>query len=398
MWLFPAKKKSIYLDYAAATPVRPEVLRAMEPFWAEHFGNPSSIHAVGMEAQKALRDAREKAARTLKIAEDGIIFTSGGTESNNLAIGGSVRFMLDAGVSPADIEIISTEIEHPSILKSLEKVKDLGVRVTTAPIGEDGRVLVEEFKKLLSPKTRLVSVAYVNSETGVIEDIGKLVRLVRAFEKENGLTILFHTDAAQAPLWLSCGMDALPVDLMSLDAGKCRGPKGVGLLAKRPRAKLLPVSAGGSQEGGLRAGTEPLPLIVGMSESLALAQTEQAHLASKVAPVRDHFISLLETIPGVVLNGSHEHRVANNVNISIPGIDTEFLVVALSGAAVFASTKSACSGSGGGLSGVVFSMTKERERSLATVRFSLSPDTTLKDVAHTTDLIKEHLQHSTLPL
>lgn len=385
------------MDYAAATPTRAEVLRVMGPLWAGDFGNPSSIHELGIKARRVLDEAREKAARTLRVRAADIVFTSGGTESNNLAILGSVRAMLEAGVAPGDIEIISTRLEHPSITKALEAVKKIGVEVTLVPVSPDGQVVAAEFKKSLSPKTRLVTLAYVNSEVGVVENIGKLVRIVRAFEKENGLTILFHTDACQAPLWLPCGMDSLSVDMMSLDAGKCRGPKGVGILAKRSRTKLAPVLAGGPQEDGLRPGTEPVPLIVGAAEALSLAQAEYEGLASKVREKRDYFISLLLDIPGVTLNGSREDRVANNVNVSIEGIDTEFLVVALDRAGIYCSTKSACSGAGSGISSVVLEMTHDRNRAMSTVRFTLAPEVTKKDVEYAVESIKAHLQKSTLP-
>jgi cysteine desulfurase len=388
------KPRHVYMDYAAATPTRSEVLRAMEPFWTEQFGNASSIHESGLSAKRALSEAREKAARTLRVRAADVIFTSGGTESNNLAIIGSVNAMLESGVSPNDIEVISTALEHPSVSKSLEVIKARGVTVTLAPVSETGQVIVEDFKKLLSPKTRLVSIAYVNSEVGVVENIGKLVRVVRAFEKENGLTVLFHTDACQAPLWLSCALDSLAVDLISLDSGKCRGPKGVGILAKRQRAKLRPVLVGGGQEDGLRPGTEPLPLIVGAAEALLLAQSEHEQLSRVMIAKRNQFISMLEDIPNVVLNGSREDRVANNVNVSLLGVDTEFLVVALAHAGICCSTKSACSGSGGGVSSVVLEMTRDVERASSTVRFTLSPDTSISQLEYTVKVIKEHLDKS----
>lgn len=385
------------MDYAAATPTRAEVLRIMEPLWAVDFGNASSIHQLGIEARRKLDAAREKAARTLRVRAADIIFTSGGTESNNLAIIGSVNAMLGSGVAPGDIEVISTRMEHPSIMRALDVIAELGVRVTFVPVSTNGRVIIEAFKNALSPKTRLVSIAYVNSEVGVVEDIGKLARAVRSFEKANGLTVLFHTDACQAPLWLPCGMDRLPVDLMSLDAGKCRGPKGVGLLAKRPRANIHPILVGGPQEDGIRPGTEPLPLIVGAAEALSLAQAEHEAMTAGMIDRRDYFISLLLDIPGVVLNGSKKRRVANNVNVSIAGIDTEFLVVALDHASISCSTKSACSGVGGGVSSVVLEMTHDPDRAMSTVRFTLSPEVTKRDVEYTVAAIKEHLRRATLP-
>ena len=397
MWSFFRRQKNINLDYAAATPVRPEVLKVINRYWSDSFGNPSSIHRLGAEAKVALENAREKVARTLRVRATDVTFTSGGTESNNLALRGTVSSMFRAGVSAEDIEIISTAAEHPSIIRSLEMLKLKGVKVTLAPLGEDGRVKIDEFKKLLSSKTRLVSFSYVNSETGVVEDIGRLVRAVRAYEKENGLTILFHTDACQAPRWLPCNLDSLAVDMMSLDAGKCAGPKGVGVLVHRHRVNISPIIAGGSQENGLRPGTEPLALIVGGVEALVLAQAECTKVSEKTASVRNYFISELENNFEVNLNGSREHRVANNINVSIAGIDTEFAVVALSAAGILASTKSACSGAGSGLSAVVLAMTNDRNRASSTIRFTLSPETTKRDIRFVIKVLKEHLDNSKLP-
>lgn len=393
MWWKP---QVINMDYAAATPVRDEVLKAMSPYWSEVSGNPSSIHAAGVKAKTALDAAREKVARTLRVRANDVVFTSGGTESNNLAILGYVRSMKDAGVSMSDIEIISTKAEHPSVSRTLEVLESEGIKVIRISLGEDGRVVAEEFKKALSPKTRLITVAYVNSETGIIEDIGKLSRLTRAYEKENGLTILFHTDASQAPLWLPCALDALGVDMLTLDAGKCAGPKGVGILARRPRARVSSIANGGSQENSLRPGTEPLPLIVGAAEALFLAQKEYEKVSTRVAKVRNYLIQELQTIPEVTLNGSKENRVANNVNISIPGIDTEFAVIALSAAGVYASTKSACSGAGSGVSQPVFTMTGDYARAASTIRFTLSPQVTKRDVDAAVQALKEHLENSKL--
>lgn len=368
----------------------------MQPFWSNNFGNPSSIHEAGVEAKRALEEAREKVARILRVRSQDITFTSGGTESNNLALRGAVAAMMRSDVSFSDIEIISTEAEHPSILRSLEVLQSQGIKVTKAPIGSDGRVLVEEFRKLLSPKTRLVSFAYVNSETGVIEDIGKLARVVRAFEKENGLTILFHTDACQAPMWLPTTLDSLSVDMLSLDGGKCAGPKGVGLLAHRGRAKLLAVTAGGSQEDSTRPGTEPLPLIVGLAEALFLSQQECEARSIKTTSVRDYLIDELKSIDGVTLNGTREDRVANNVNVSIPGVDTEFAVVALSVAGILCSTRSACSGAGGGLSAPVLAMTQDRTRASSTIRFTLDPKVTKRNIRFVIKALRNHLANSKL--
>lgn len=386
------KKKRIYLDYAAATPVRQEVFEAMKPFWNELYANPSAIHKEGVQARLAVESAREKVAKTLRVTPNDIYFVSGGTEANNLALRGSVSSMRNSGIKSEEIEIISTEVEHPSVLKTLEHLQKEGCIVTYVSVDEEGRVRSEELAELLSPRTRIVSIAYANSETGVIQDIGKLSRAVRAFERSNGIEIYFHTDASQAPLWLPCALDALGVDMMTLDAGKCEGPKGVGILVKRPKVKVVGISFGGSQEEGIRPGTEPTSLVVGAAMSIELAQKESEALSRKVTKIRNQWLKELLKIKGVIANGSFEHRLPNNVNISIPDFDSEFAVIVLDQAGIAASTKSACAGAGSGQSHVVFSMTSDAKRAAATIRFSLSPSTTSSELRKVTKILRGHLE------
>lgn len=399
MFSFPGKKQDntrIYLDHAATTPVRPEVFSMMKPFFSEQYGNPSSVHAEGVRANKAIEAAREKVARSLEVRPSDITFTSGGTESNNIALLGHIEYLIhEAEVAPKDIEIVSTTVEHPSIGKVLKWIEKHGVTVQYAPIDEEGRVIVHEFEKLLSHKTRLVSIAYVNSETGVVQDIGKIARTVHAFEKAHDGEILVHTDACQAPLWLPCELGRLGVDMLSLDAGKCYGPKGVGVLVHRTRARasLAPTTYGGSQESGLRPGTENVPLIVGCAEAIRLAQNAWQSRSETVAPLRDTMIdTLLKTIDGAVLNGSREHRVANNINISIPGIDAEFAVVKLDSEGIAASTRSACSGADGAGSSVVRTMSGAEARAKSTLRFTLGEDTTTSEINKTVAVLTAHVE------
>jgi cysteine desulfurase len=386
------RKKSIYLDFAAATPVLSSVKRAMKPYLSEIFGNPSAIHKGGVEAKKAVEAAREEVARTLRVRASDVTFTGSGTESNNLALFGTVEALLDSRIPYSDIEIISTKIEHPSIKKVLERLENRGVIVSYAPIDEEGLIVEKEFVSLLSPKTRLVTFAFANSETGVVQDIGRLARHVKDFERQNNLTIYFHTDASQAPLWLPCALDALNVDMMTLDAGKCGGPKGVGLLIHRGKVKLVPIILGGSQEDGLRAGTENVAGIVGAAKAIKLAQDSWQKRSDAISALRDRFLRDLLTTPGVVLNGSLKSRLPNNVDISIPGIDSEFAVVTLDTNGIFASTKSACSGKGGGGSEVIYEMTKDEERAKSTLRFSLGENTTYKDLQKTVLVLKTHVE------
>lgn len=385
------RKRRIYLDYAAATPVRREVLFAMAPYFNREWGNASAIHKEGVTARKAVEAAREEAARTLRVRAEHVTFTSGGTESNNLALLGTIASIHDAGVPYEDMEIISTKLEHPSVLKTLEHLGRLGLTINYAPVDEDGLIIEAEFQKLLTSKTRLVTFAYANSETGVISDINRFGRLIKEFEKKNNISIYFHTDASQAPLWLPCQLDALAVDLLTLDAGKCYGPKGIGVLVHRQKIKLSPIMWGGSQEAGLRPGTENTAPVVGAAKAISIAQKLFPKRSEKVKQLRDRFLEELEKIEGVVLNGSRAERLPNNVNISIPGLDSEYAVVSLDEAGVAASTKSACSGAGGGGSHVVFEMTKDRDRASSTIRFTLGEGTTGRELSKTVMMLREHI-------
>ena len=386
------QKKRIYLDYAAATPVSEAVLKAMSPYWQTHFGNPGSISREGTVAKTAITAARKTIAEVLRVKEDDVTFTSGGTESNSLALFGLVKAIREAGVSDSEIEIISTPVEHPSISRGLEALEREGCKITYIAVDEEGIIDYKQLESSLSPKTRLVVTAYANSETGIVQDLGRIGRLIKAYAKKNDISITFHTDASQAPLWLPCALDALSVDLMTLDAGKCCGPKGVGALVHRKPSTPSALLYGGSQESNLRPGTENVPLIVGCARAILLAQRHAEARSQKVSQLRDSFINELETIEGLRLNGSRTERLANNVNVSIHGLDTEYAVVVLDQAGVACSTKSACSGAGSGRSEVVYSMTKDEDRANSTIRFSLGEDTTGRELKQVVEVLREHVK------
>jgi len=391
MKFLTSKKRRIYLDYAAATPVRQRVLDSMQRFYRDDFANPSAIHQEGVRARTAINDAREKIARTLKVRPEHVYFTGSGTESNNIAILGTIEAKKQEGVAYADMEVISTPLEHPSVLKTLEHLQSLGVTVVYVGVSDEGLIRIKSVQQLLSEKTVLVTFAYVNSEIGVIQEVGKITRAVRAFEKKHAVHIYVHTDAAQAPLWLSCEIDRLTVDLLTLDAGKCYGPKGVGVLVLRHGVTLMPVSYGGPQEGGLRPATENVAGIVGAAEAIVLAQSQYEIRAQKVHKLRDYMIEELLKIDRVVLNGSKEQRVANNINISIPGIDSEFAVVVLDEKGIACSTKSACSGAGGGGSSVVLAISHDDARASSSIRFSLGEETTHTEIKRAVFVLSGHV-------
>lgn len=377
----------IYLDYASATPVRGEVLTAMMPYFGVDFGNASAVHTEGRRAHAALEAARLRLARLLVVRPNGITFTSGGTEANNLALFGVVAA---AGRAPEECEIVVTETEHPSILETAKVLAARGVGVRYAPVLEDGRLDMEAFAQLLTPRTVLVSCAYANSETGVVQDLRALVRVVQEYNRTQQATIVTHTDASQASLWLPLGMDALGVDMMTLDAGKCYGPKGLGVLARKHGVSLLHQVYGGSQEGGLRAGTENTALIVGGVEAFRIAQEGWARRAEGAACLRDTLIALLQReFPNVVVNGSLEHRLANNVNVSFPGMDTEYAVVYLDTHGVAVSTRSACGTGDTSGSHVVRAMTHDDVRATSTLRITLGEATTEADIDGCVARLKE---------
>ena len=387
-WLRP---KHIYLDYAAATPLRPSVREVMEPYQSVVYANPSAIHRAGTSARAAIDQSRQQIARILEVRPEGVVFTGNGTESNNLAIYGLVRRLVESGRSFTDMEIITTATEHPSVLEVVNHLADYGLKVRYCPVNEEGLIKSSELSALLTEKTVLVSFAYANSETGVVQPVRQLVKAVKDFSRQHHTKIRVHLDAAQAPLWLPCQLNRLGVDLMTLDAGKCYGPKGVGVLIKRHGVDLKPVLLGGGQEFGLRAGTENTAGIVGAAKAIVTAQEGHQERSESVAKLRDEFIKELETIDGLVLNGHCTKRLANNVNVSIPGLDTEFAVVALDREGIVASTKSACSGASGSGSATVLAMTQNRDRANSTIRFSLGEETTHSDLKKTVQSLHKHI-------
>ncbi len=381
---FPPPHKRIYLDNAAATALYPEVLLAMLPFLTEDFGNASSIHSEGVRARRAIDEARSLVAETLEIKPAGVIFTASGTESNNLALLGRIKYLHSQGLAYQDMEVVTTEIEHPSILETMKELNRWGVQIKFVAVDAQGIISVPALEKVLTAKTVLVTFAYANSEVGVVQNVLRLVRVIRKYEKNVGTDITVHLDAAQAPLWLPCAFKQLGVDTMALDAGKCHGPKGVGLLVMPKSIGLLPILFGGEQEAGLRAGTENIAGIVGMAKALELAQVDYQARAEKVAELRDEAIKLLkEKIPTAIINGAEgENRLVNNINFSIPQLDTEYAVIYLDAQGIAASTKSACAGAGGGESVVVKTITGDATRARSTIRLSLSEQTTKEDLAY----------------
>lgn len=385
-------RSRIYLDYAAATPVRKEVQEAMHPYLSQFWGNASSIHIEGVKARAAVDASRTTIARLLKIRPREVVFTGSGTESNNLALIGYIEQLHAEGRAYGDMEVVSTRIEHPSIFDTLKHLEERGVTVRYVPLDVEGRIMFDEFEKLFTMRTVLVTVAYVNSEIGVVQDIKRITRMVRAWNAEHNVTVRVHTDASQAPLWLPCGFDTLGVDLMTLDAGKCYGPKGVGVLGLRHGVSIKPILFGGGQENGLRSGTENTALIVGCARALAYAQETWQSRSEEIASLRERMFTAIEThIPEACINGSRTYRVANNVHISLPNFDMEYGVIWLDSHGVSASTRSACGSVTEQGSYVVREITNDEARAQATIRFTLGEETKNEEILIAVGKLQEYV-------
>lgn len=389
--------KVINLDTAATTPVREEVLLAMKPYWSNKAGNPSSITKGGVIARQAVENSRKIIAGCLKARPQEIIFTGSGTESNNLAILGVVNNLEKQGKKISDLHFITTNIEHSSVTECFKKLERRGAKVDYLKVNELGLVQTKDLRKLIKSNTALISVGYVNGEIGVIQPIKEIAREIRHARKTNkileGEYPYFHTDASQAGLYCNLSTNELGADLLTLDAQKIYGPKGVGIIFIKAGTNISPIILGGGQEGGLRSGTENVPLIVGMAKAVEICRSGHPSLdkegkgaAEKVRNVRDYFWQKIQKdlparagIPAAVLNGDLENRLPNNLNISILGIDSEFTVLCLDEAGIVCSTKSACNHEEDE-SFVVQALGGGEGRARSTLRFTLGSDITKKDV------------------
>lgn len=372
-------KKRIYLDHAAATPQEVRVSEIVRKIGEEAYGNPSSIHKEGVLAKKILEEAKRNVADILHAHSDEIIFTGGGTESNNLAIFGAV-------VNPEKAHVIVSSIEHPSVLECVRELERRGAEATYLPVSVDGIISLKSVKDALRKNTVLVSVMYANNEIGTIQPVAEIAKVIRQHNKAGG-TALFHTDACQATNYLDINVLRLGVDIMTINASKIYGPKGIGALYfKRGLTSLKPVIFGGGQEGGLRSGTENVAAIAGFSEALTLTEKTKEKESARLAKLRDFFIhEILTKIPDTVLNGSESERLPNNVNISFLGADAEEIVIALDARGVAASTGSACANISrdGKVSNAVLALDGDRIRAMGSVRFTLGRGTKKEDVVYT---------------
>jgi len=325
----------VYLDYAATTPVDPRVMKVMLPYFSESFGNPSSIHRFGQTAESALENARLTIAQTLDCLPEEIIFTSCGTESDNLALRGSAFL---ARKERGANHLLISPVEHHAISRTAEQLASIhGFELEYLPVDSFGRTSMEDVACCLRPDTAIVSAIYANNEIGTLNPISMIGQLCRS----RGIT--FHTDAVQAAGYLAMNVNSLNTDLISIGAHKFYGPKGIGALYIRKGLNILPSQTGGGQEYGYRAGTQNIPYIVGMAEALRLAQNEKDERTSYLKPLRDHLIgSILEEIPDVQLTGHPEERLPNHASFIFKGIDGNALLMMLDMEGFACSSGSAC--------------------------------------------------------
>ena len=372
--------KRIYLDHAATTPVHPEVVQAMLPYFAERFGNASTLYSYGQEAKKAMEKARSKIASLIGVKSSReIIFTSGGTESDNFAICGIAW----ANQNKGD-HIITTSVEHHAVLNTCKFMEQRGFRVTYLPVDRYGLVDPEDVKKAITARTILISIMQANNEVGTIEPVAEIGRIAR--EKE----IYFHTDAVQSLGHIPINVDELNVDLLSASAHKLYGPKGVGMLYIRKGTKIVPFLYGGEQENRRRASTENVAGIVGFGKACELAAQHMEEESNRLAFLRDKLIrGLLEKIELTRLNGHRSKRLPGNVNVSIKYVEGESMLLKLDGKGVCASSGSACTSSILEPSHVLISMGIPPDVAHSSLRFTLGRENTEKDVDYVLEVLPE---------
>ncbi len=409
-------KRHIYLDNAATTPIDKEVLVKMLPYFGDEYGNPSSIYETGRKSASVIQSARKGVAEILGAKESEIIFTGSGTEGDNLAILGCARANKQYGN-----HILISSIEHKAVLEPAKQLEKEGFVVEYIPVDKHGIVDVDEIMKMITDKTILISVMYANNEIGSIQPIAKIgtflqelrskkqeARIEENSRSEFSSTItyhlppttfpIFHTDACQAVGQLSINVQTLGVGLMTLNAGKIYGPKGVGVLYKKENVSIEPILFGGGQEHGMRSGTESVPLIIGMHEALKISEERRVNESERLTSLRDYFLKRLqERIPNIVVNGHPTNRLPNNIHISIPAIEGESIVLMLDEMGIQASTGSACSSMDLEVSHVLHAIYSRQSCEPAgsdvnlmhgSIRFSLGKETTKEDIDYTVGVLE----------
>jgi len=374
----------LYLDYAATTPPYAEVIDTVAEVMRSYYGNPSSLHQLGVEAERLLGQAKDVIAKILRVKANEIIVTSGGTESNNLAIKGTAHQYRSRGN-----HLITTQIEHPSVLESFKQLEREGFRVTYLPVDETGCVRMEALRESICDETILVSVMHVNNETGRIQPIAEIGK-----ELANHPRILFHVDSVQGVAKLPIVPHELGIDLLSASAHKFRGPKGVGFLYRRENVKLMPLLVGGGQEAGIRSGTENVPLIIGMAKALRMATDHLEQAIEYKYRLRQVLTEGISAISELRLTGSDNSNdmAPHIVHFCYPGMKAEVVVHALEKHGICISTKSACSSDELKPSNVLLAMGYDRDRASSGLRLSFGEEHTEEDMIKCVKALEQVVQ------
>lgn len=371
--------KRVYLDYAATTPVAPEVLEAMLPYFHAVPGNPSAIYIEGQQARQAVEESRTAVARIIKARTDEIIFLSGGTESDNMAIFGAVS---SAGKKPA--HVITTAVEHHAVLETCHKLEQQGISITVLPVDGEGFVDPRAVQAAIRPETVLVSVIMANNEIGTIQDIASIAVVTRQ------AGVYLHTDAVQAFGRVPVDVQSMGVDMLSISAHKLYGPKGVGALYARKGTRLGPLLYGGGQERGKRSGTENVPGIVGLGKAAELAAVSMEEEIPRLTKLRNRLISgVLDKVPGSRLNGHAAQRLPNNANFSFDDVEGESVCLNLDLAGIAASPGSACSSTSTSPSHVLSALGLPPHQAFGSLRLSLGRWTTEDDIDRVLEVLPE---------
>ena len=374
------KIRKVYLDNASTTPTDPKVLKAILPYFQDKYGNPSSLHALGRESKNAIETARNNIAKHIGAELEEIIFTSGGTESDNLAIFGIARAYKEKGR-----HIIVSSIEHKAILDACKKLEKEGFEITYLEVDKNGLVSLDLLNSSIRPDTILVSIMYANNEIGTIQPIKEISRIIRNNKLSNPI---FHTDACQAVGALPIGVEDLGVDALTMSSSKIYGPKGGGCLYINKKYRIDPIMVGGGQERGSRSGTENVAAIVGFSEAITISENKRISESKRLIILRDHFLQRIEKeIEGVFINGDKKQRLPNNINLSIKGVEGESLILLLDKYGVYCSTGSACSSLDLDPSHVLIKIGLPLELAHCSGRFTLGRHTKKMDVDYAMEML-----------
>jgi cysteine desulfurase len=379
-------KEPIYLDNASSSPIDRDVMNEMLPFLTGNYGNPSSLHDLGRKSTIAVSKARIQISKLIGSKSNEIYFTSGGTESNNLALIGCARLI--NSVNPACNRILVSKIEHDSILETINFIqKDLKFEVDYLPIKKDGLIDLDIFSDMISPKTSLISIMLVNNEIGTIQPIRPLVETAKA--KNNN--IIFHSDAVQALGKIPIDVNDLKIDMMTISSHKINGPKGIGALFIRQGIHIKPIIFGGGQEMNIRSGTENVSAIVGFGKACEIWKNKFESVQANIQKLQRYMINrIIREIPGSELNGSMENRISNNVNFSFSGINGEDLLIKLDEYGIEASTGSACSSNKKQkASHVLKALGLNYDQISGSIRFSIGPQNTQEELKITIDTLKK---------